>query len=368
MHSNQKIPLRQSGFSLVELIVGLVIGLLTTLVIMQVFSAFEGQKRSTSGSADAQTNGSIALMNIQRDIQVAGYGLPLPMANKESGSLRCAVFADYDPDNVPATDNSTNLFPVSIQDGAGDASDTITVRYSTNATGAIPVTIISAADAIAPAVGMHVVNNLGCKDDDIVLITNGNVCKMATIDTVTTSGTPPTQVDRIVLQSWTTLGAGHPIVNTAQIACMGNWQNYTYTLSADNELLRNGQPIVSEVVSLQAQYGISASAGSNQVNQWVDAKGGTWADPSVVNRNRIKAVRVAVVVRNGLLEKTNVTDSCTTAKGVVNTGPCAWDDADYSAAPRIKLSGDADWRKYRYRVFETIAPLRNMLWSREAVE
>jgi type IV pilus assembly protein PilW len=33
---------RQAGFSLVELMVGLIIGLLATLAIVQVFSIFEG--------------------------------------------------------------------------------------------------------------------------------------------------------------------------------------------------------------------------------------------------------------------------------------------------------------------------------------
>ncbi|MDP3688915.1 MAG: prepilin-type N-terminal cleavage/methylation domain-containing protein, partial [Sulfurimicrobium sp.] len=65
------------GFSLVELMVGMVIGLLATLVIMQVFSVFEGQKRSTTGGADAQTNGSVAIYTIQREASMAGYGLPV---------------------------------------------------------------------------------------------------------------------------------------------------------------------------------------------------------------------------------------------------------------------------------------------------
>ena len=44
----------QAGFSLVEIMVGLVIGLLATLVILQVFSVYEGQKRTTTGTADAR--------------------------------------------------------------------------------------------------------------------------------------------------------------------------------------------------------------------------------------------------------------------------------------------------------------------------
>ena len=41
-------------------------------------------------------------------------------------------------------------------------------------------------------------------------------------------------------------------------------------------------------------------------------------------------------------EKDEVTSSCTTAKGVVNKGPCAWDDSSVDAAPKIDLSNDAN--------------------------
>lgn len=362
--SHRKILLQQ-GFSLIELMVGLVLGLLATLVIVNVFSNFEGQKRSTSGSADAQTNGTIALMNIQQHIQMAGYGLPLPMADLENSSLKCAAFADFDPDNNVATDNSTNLFPLIIEDGAGsNGSDVITVRYSTTAMGAVPVRIINASGATGA--GIVVENNIGCNDDDIALIMDGNLCQMATI--ADANGSPDTDIN-ITLAALTPAGA--PLINNAKISCMGNWQDYRFRLNNNNELLLNGDPIVSEVVSLQAQYGIAATANSNQVNQWVDAAGGTWAAPSVADRNRIKAIRVAVILRNGLLEKEAVTTACSSTTNANPTGLCAWDatsagSAVASPAPAVNLNliGGPN---YRYRVFETIIPLRNMLWSREAV-
>lgn len=363
-HKNSRMHrkgISQAGFSLVELMVGLVIGLLATLVIVQVFSTFEGQKRSTSGSSDAQTNGSIALMSMQRNVQMAGYGLPLPMADKDNSSLKCAAFADYDPDNNAATINSTNLFPIAIQDGAGNTSDTITVRFSTTAAGAIPVSITNVANATAGA-GMVLANNIGCNDNDIALISNGNNCRMTTITFA--KGNPNTPRNVLITAA---TPAGNPLINGAKFACMGNWQNYTYQVTANSELQLNGQPLVSEVVNMQAQYGVSASAASNQVNEWVNATGATWAAPSVADRNRIKAIRVAVVVRNGLLEKTNVSNGCSSTTAANPTGVCAWDGSTLDEAPVINLTGNADWRRYRYRTFETIIPLRNMLWSREAV-
>lgn len=344
---------KQNGFSLVELMVGLVVGLLATLVIMQVFSSFEGTKRTTSGNSDAQTNGSIALMNIQRDVQNAGYGLPLPNTDKANNPFNCTMFADYDPPINPITGNdpaATNLFPLVIANGAAvTASDTITVRYSTSAVGGVPSFIVSPTNATIAA-GMVLENNIGCSDHDIALLVSGAQCGMTSI--VDANGLPNTakniRLNALPAGIW---GAG------AKLTCMGNWQNVTYTVdNVRNELRRNNVPIISDVVNMQAQYGISTTPNSNQVNQWVNATG-IYAAPTVIDRNRIKAIRVSVVVRNGLLEK---------LPAVTTSAPIAWVPIGASVAPLINLTNTPQWNQYRYRVFETIIPLRNMLWNRGA--
>ena len=71
---NQKMN-RQRGFSLVELMVAVVIGLIGTLVMFQVFAVSEAQKRSTTSGGDAQQNGSIALFTIERDLRNTAAGM-----------------------------------------------------------------------------------------------------------------------------------------------------------------------------------------------------------------------------------------------------------------------------------------------------
>lgn len=359
MSKNGNIKLFQSGFSLVELMVGLVIGLLATLVIMQIFVTFEGQKRSTSGAADAQTNGSIALATLQRYVQQAGYGLPLPNVDLENNAFRCNPFPDFDPDNDATTSNSTNIFPLVIVNGVGsNGSDFVQVRFSTTAMGSTPVAITNATNATGA--GLLVNSNIGCNidgdtnNDDVALIRSGRTCEMVNINSV--SGTSLNQ--RISLSRM----PNNPVVlvGDAFISCMGNWRNYTFQV-VDNELQLNGNSIISEVVSMQAQYGVSTSPGSNNVTDWVDANG-IWASPTVGTRNRIKAIRIAVVLRNGLKEKAINGANVTTA------APIAWVPLNGSAAPVIDLTAITDWDQYRYRTFETIIPLRNMLWSKGAVE
>ena len=36
---------------------------------------------------------------------------------------------------------------------------------------------------------------------------------------------------------------------------------------------------------------------------------------------------------------------------------------DMDPAPLIDLSADPNWRKYRYRVYQTVIPLRNVIWA-----
>lgn len=357
--------------------VGLLIGLLATLVIMQVFSVFEGQKRTTTGSADAQTNGSIALFTITNEMKMAGYGL-VPADNSP---LECTSL-------FYGATGMTDISPVTITDGgtAAGASDSITIRYGTSSSGGVFSPIEGAGNPGANDVSVE--NSLGCQVGDAVLIINGTTCNFTSVTamSVPASGVYPT----VTVNDPT--GAGAPNSN---LSCLGAWHTTQFqvnpgynpanaTSTAKAYLQRTDDffpvpaagnlpaaPAVADIVDIQAQYGISATANSNLVNQWVDATGG-WAAPTVADRNRIKAVRIAVVARNGLMEKSNVTAACSSLTATSPVGLCAWDATSASPtvaspAPAIDLSNDPNWQRYRYRVFETIIPLRNMIWSKDTL-
>ena len=73
----------QKGFSLIELMVGMTIGFITLIVIVQTMSVFDAHKTTTTAAADAQENGLLALSAIERDIRRAGAGF-----NHKEG-MRC---------------------------------------------------------------------------------------------------------------------------------------------------------------------------------------------------------------------------------------------------------------------------------------
>jgi type IV pilus assembly protein PilW len=69
------IQRRQHGFSIVEIMVGVVIGMIAVLVIYQVFATSEGIKRNISAAGDAQQNGLLSSFMLGIEIANAGYCL-----------------------------------------------------------------------------------------------------------------------------------------------------------------------------------------------------------------------------------------------------------------------------------------------------
>jgi type IV pilus assembly protein PilW len=105
MNSHSKPPAmaRPRGFTLVEVMVAMVIGMIGIIIMMQVFASAEGQKRTTTGTGDAQSNGAMAIYTLQRDIREAGYGF------NAMNALGCALALP-----APASRTLTQLAPVII--------------------------------------------------------------------------------------------------------------------------------------------------------------------------------------------------------------------------------------------------------------
>lgn len=362
----------QRGFSLIELMIGLIIGLIATLVITNVFSKFEQQKRITTGGADAQTNGSIAMYTMRRELENAGYGLPV--FNQEITPLRCPVNVTYDHDMNGATPE-IGLSPVVITDG-GAGSDNIVVRYGSTMKSGASVEIQSVPN---PTPTLQLPTTLGCTKNDTALVMQeiSNVTLRCAMGRVTEVTTAPSQL--IKLANISPSGTAVPVSAGFKVACLGAWNETNFQINNNNQLMRTGAtvtpaspdetampnatafPVVADIVSIQAQYGVSQIDTSNLVTEWVNATG-IWnaGALTVANRNRIKAVRIAVVARSPLREQVAVSQNCDGA-AIGLSRVCIWNETT-----NVNLTADANWQNYRYKVYETIVPLRNVMWNRIA--
>jgi type IV pilus assembly protein PilW len=122
--------------------------------------------------------------------------------------------------------------------------------------------------------------------------------------------------------------------------------------------------IADNVITLQAEYGVDANNnGRIESGEWTttDPAGNQWAN--------VLAVRLGILMRSGQFERSAVTsENQATYPG--SAPPPRWTggqfvltNLDDSASDTTPTDPANNWRNYRYRVYETVIPLRNMLWG-----
>jgi type IV pilus assembly protein PilW len=407
------------GFSLVEMMVAVVIGLIGTVIIFQVFAVSEGQKRTTVSGGDAQQNGGIALFSVERELRNAGNGLtqliargvPIYGWNNLTGAARPALI----------------MRQVTITKGA--TSDTIDINYATYAGLTAPVKVTSPAGSwnpasVAPGNILSVASVVGFNNGDKIVVCPPipdpagpppgpaeDTCIMAEISgfgpgdrifvdpppaefSVYDSGLdtskfnppagfgvliPTLALDGRALPA--TYGAGTGSIKDALVYNMGNalvGRRYAVDVANSRMTVDDGsgsgpQEFADGVIAIRAQYGLDTSATlDGVVDVWVNPKSvpanaladNTPDHPSCVTTTaagiancwpRVQAVRVAIVTRSGVLEKTEVE---------TRSSIPLWTNPTGNPVPGPSFAVAAgDARRYRYKVFETIVPLRNMIWQ-----
>lgn len=366
---------RQQGLSLVEMMVGLVIGLITVMVIGQVAAEFEGQKRTSTGGGDAQSNGAAALFILERDIRMAGYGL----MTSSSGQM-CPLGINIYFNGTVVSDPGANpadggiLAPVRIIDGGSDNPDTIVMARGDAPMGIMPTTIIR--DMPNSSSEIRVNWGAGLKSGELFLVGARNGGKICTLMQMSQDPQPVQNGAEFNMQhnsgqfpynppnpnneftNAPTYEIGDILINLSAL----NHQRYSVlcnqltlvdpTTTAAPYTCTNTLPLVDQIVNVQARYGV-APVGSLTVNDWVEPTG-TWAAGTLTAEQvgRILAVRVAVLARSPQMEKEEVEASCTGGSGTITL---------WTGGPTVALSGDAC--KYRYKVFETVVPIRNSIWG-----
>lgn len=381
-----RAPGSQRGVSLIELMVGLLIGLLAVLVISQVLFAVEGQKRTTTSGADAQLTGTLAMYTLQRELEMAGYGLTTSQIG-----LGCIIRST----KFTASNGGTTrtLAPVVITDGGGTAPDTIRVYAASKSSFSVPTRVTSDHPTSGTGSGEFGVNNVvgvvgtgaGVQGDLMVAVpdppTASNRCTVFRVNGTgsVTGQTIPHLSDASDIGRWN----GNTAADLLNLFPTGGYPAGSYVVNLGAGLIDRSYSIVSgslqlaefnnttfaldttelfpQVVNMQAYYGRDTD-GNGSINDYSTVTPTTpagWA--------QVIAVRVALVVRSNQYEK----DEVTTTAPVWDLGPApnVIDGAKTTCGANQCLSmpvtGDInvnDWKHYRYKVYDTVIPLRNLLW------
>lgn len=383
---------RTAGFSLVELMVSVVIGLLAVLFATRLMTDAQRNKEAALGGSDSMQNGMLAMFSISGDAEHAGFGLNDPLI------VGCdTVLADSEGYQLaPATRDGATVRPLAaaVIEPGGEGPDRVTLYSGSSFSGTGTLRLTS--DYIGG-------NRLdvdrvpyGFSRGEVILVApeqQGGRCSLAQVST--NPGTlPPPPAQQFVMVGGAgfrfnsgSLGAQYA-GGASRVFNLGPAASLAFrTWSVDGGFLRlratdlagagaASQPVADNIVSLKAQYGFDTRAGELftpeqglRLGAWSGAMIDADADGvagGAGDYQRIAALRIAVVARAKNPERPDPATGQCTATTVRPTVFATQDAENNDAIPievDVAVAGDpVDWRCYRYRVFETIVPLRNAGW------
>lgn len=399
--------IRQSGMSMVELMVAMAIALIGTIIIFQVFEVSEGIRRTTTSGGDAQQNGQIGLYVIENDLRNAGMGF------NDTQYAGCNATA-YDSGRAP-TNFSVLMAPASIAGGAANtAPDSLSIFYGSQYAVANATTITAVMTNGTSNVKVVPAGRYGFRTGDMLLLVEPATppvkCELMqvtslpgsddivhantafTLDWVTAGpvgtasrfnpaggsaatfggvGASATRVFNIgnpydKAGVWNTNGPTTPVYNTYSIVNNTLMVQSLFTNAA-------AVPVADNIVHMRALYGLDDGvnngtvtinpvylAGDGLVDRYIDAA--TFDAIPAANKpwQYLIVVKVVIVARSINAERPEggaVACNATTA-------PVTWSGTGLAGLQTsLDLSANPDWQCYRYRVFETSIPLRNWIWK-----
>jgi type IV pilus assembly protein PilW len=381
MHPFSSTPRRPRGFSLVELMVGIVVGMVGLLVVYKTLSVWDTNSRSTVAGGDAQVAGTLATFSIERDIKLAGVGFGTALAT----TMGCDVVgADSGGRQIDFP-----MYPVQIQKTAGQP-DVINVLAGNSS---FFVTSGGFTGSTANTKLLKPKQRTGFRNGDLAIVAGNDTGAVASAQCQLIQVTDTSNADGQTIvhaagtyfpdavysaasaassAQFNGVPASAPAFTSGTIYNLGpqptliRWQVVGSTLRRTDTLQNTPSIDVADgVADMQAEYGVDAdNSGTITDAEWTTAVPADWT--------KVLAVRVALLVRSGQFEK----PAAGTNTPITAVAPMWGPTASRVPFAMKNVSGTADaygatdavpdnWRYYRYRVYEKVIPLRNIIWGQQ---
>ncbi len=372
---------RSAGFSLVELMVGVGVGLLSTIVIATVLANSEQQKRANSSGTDAQIAGTLALHELERYVTEAGYGL-----SSDVNGVGCALTANYG--GVAVAGAPADLAPVVITPGADGKPSTIRVTRSNTAQFALPAQVqapyfdpgsggsVATTVVVQSTLGMSAGDLLAVVSPPLTPLTSATGLGRCAVFQATALNADNRGIQRTIDAGWNglgdvgALGGSHYVVNLGGLEAQtftvgpakdaGGKDTAQHQLSVSRFSLRDrtssSQVLQMGIVDLKAFYGKD-----NDNDGAVDAYD-TTTPTTIDGWLTVKSVRVALLARSASFEKTDVTPAAPLWDVGKNIPVAGSVDCGSSKCIAMNPAVSTDWKHYHYKLYEVVIPLRNQLW------
>ena len=393
----------QRGMTIIELMVGLVVGMLLALAVFGIMAVAEGQRRSTTSVNTLSLDGQFAMQMLDKWVRSAGTGYTQSasyafgcelLATKGSTQVlpRTATLPAPFASVVPGTANIFRLAPVVILpdqttpgDDNGGTSDVLVVMGSGSGGGGIPVTSSASPDSAA----LNLSNTLNFSASDLVLVadkqttsTGVSPCMVTQVATGVTGGTATalsltgdyyaSSVNGTSITSFTSDAVAINLGNVTNgnppqflVLGVGDYSTlYSYDLlqTSDDPLT----PVATGVLEMKALYGLDTD-GDGKVDTWVKPSG-SYA-PSVLlagtttaaeTLQQIMAIKVGLILRTPLAEKVESGKVITAASSISLFSDVVVSSTD-STSLKYTRSLTSTEQTYRFRTVEATIPVRNAI-------
>jgi type IV pilus assembly protein PilW len=383
---------RAKGFSIIELMVSVVIGMLAIMFATRLITGGEQNKQAALGGSDAMQNGMMAMFSISNDMSQAGYGLNDPLLMGCDTTMGDKGGAGYHLATVKRGGADITPLSPAIIESNGVEPDRISLYAGASMTGTASVRLIQAFTG-----GTTVLIDrkpYGFANNDVIVIApelSGGKCSLVQL-----SETPDLGAASPALRFETGGGrrynSGAVVNNTpvrsrafnlgpAKNLALHTWSVSGGFLQLSATDLPNSEgtaaTVADNIVSIKGQYGFDTRTVGNflpengtNVSVWsstmIDADG-DGVEGGAGDYQRISAIRVAVVARSKSPQRPKPGLDCdATAEAdmpKVFTSALPTSAAATPITVNVVVAGDTvDKKCYRYRVFETVVPVRNTAW------
>ncbi|KAB2968921.1 MAG: hypothetical protein F9K15_07775 [Zoogloea sp.] len=391
---------RQAGLSIVEMMVGVAVGLIATTVVMHTYSSSEMYRRNLTGTGDAVQAASIAAQRL--DLALQGAGASLSRSTRVWG---CRLLVTYAGNAVlprssafPAPFDSMpqtlRAVPVVVQNGGTSSSDVILTMGGDSGSANQPLSVSSPSGnslvaSPTPPIGIGLNSGASASEFDLFLVAPQDVgggpgdCRIVQVastfapQTLVTDATVSQKVAQIAdipipLNASTYGNVDSSILNKSPAAFhLGLRADPNFSMVGVNEnrelvvydvLNRFSPQVIGENVFLmKVRYGLDNGANGgtindNAVDDWVSPGESGWTitelmDGKAATQQKIgfiKAIRIAIVLRSS---------QAVNSDAVVSSIDMF---QDLAASRRFSYALSSDEKRYQYQVYEWVIPLRNM--------
>lgn len=390
---NARLSFSHRGFSLIELMVSIVVGMLAIMFATKLVISSEQNKNASIGGSDSMQNGMLAMFSISKDAGQAGWGLNDPLIAGCDTLMTDSNGNGFALAGVARGAATVQPLAAAIIVPGGTASDTIYLYSGTSVSGSGNVRLINPASAGATSLAAGA-NIYGFTPGDVVVVapeTVGTQCSIAQVTatdgitklTIATGGGDTSRFNP---------AGGLPLAyagSQSRIFDLGPGDNLSlHAWSVKNGFLqlqasdmagaeKQAQTVTDNIVSIKAEYGFDTRTAAT----FTPANGmviGQWS-PTMIDADtdgviggagdyqRVAALRIAVIARSKNPDKPNAAGTCTAGSAMTvfrsaePTGVAAVSVTLGQTALAV-ASDPISWTCYHYRAFETIVPLRNTGW------